>query len=225
MKKIAMILMAGVLSATMVFAEEAKKPELKPLASAEMQAIRTATSLAEYGYANDSASALIGAAEILAQVNTQKGELKSEKKGDGGEEVEKPTDFTAEQLLKDGKKLAGKDKTMLKWAAEVEKSIKKSTRGAVGGPQKMMDWIPGLGGYATYYVNCYGGEELEIYIHSLNGKELDVEIYDANGNFIGSDASYTADAYISVVPYYTQTMYFVVRNNSLLKGYFEIYTN
>jgi len=53
---------------TVLFAQtgaEGNKPEAAP-SSPEMSALQTAYSLAKYGYANESASALIGAAEILA---------------------------------------------------------------------------------------------------------------------------------------------------------------
>lgn len=124
--------------AVFAFADDAPKTEEKKAdvqLDENIQNIRLASELAEYGYANDSASALLQAAEILAQTPTQKkDDVKFTKEGTSVENPDKTTkEFTAESLVADAKKLAGKDKNLLAWAKQVEKKAKTSTRGAIGG--------------------------------------------------------------------------------------------
>ena len=96
------------------------KEELKAPVSEEMASIQTAFQLAEYGYKNGSASSLLCAAEILAQVPKQEMKTKATQDESGTKEAQaEKKQYTAEQLLADGKKLAGKDKTLLAYAKTV----------------------------------------------------------------------------------------------------------
>ena len=84
----------GTLLATAVFAQDAKQPEieakeeLKAPVSEEMASIQTALQLAEYGYKNGSASSLLCAAEILAQVPKQEMETKATQDESGTKETQ-----------------------------------------------------------------------------------------------------------------------------------------
>ena len=149
MKKIGLVL-AGALLATSVFAQAEKQPEieakeeLKAPVSEEMASIQTAFQLAEYGYKNGSASSLLCAAEILAQVPKQEMKTKATQDESGTKEAQsEKKQYTAEQLLADGKKLAGKDKTLLAYAKTVEKLVKAGTRGAFGGPKYDFSYVYG----------------------------------------------------------------------------------
>jgi len=129
MKKIAMILVVGLVSTMLAIAQEStvqNDAEKKLLDN-----IVLAYNLADYGYENDSASALLQAAEIMLQIQKDmvSAELRNEETSNESIENEKP-DYSVEQLLNDAKKLAGKDKNLLAWAKDVEKVSKTSTRGS-----------------------------------------------------------------------------------------------
>ena len=159
MKKIGLVL-AGALLATSVFAQAEKQPEieakeeLKAPVSEEMASIQTAFQLAEYGYKNGSASSLLCAAEILAQVPKQEMKTKATQDESGTKEAQaEKKQYTAEQLLADGKKLAGKDKTLLAYAKTVEKLVKAGTRGAFGGPKYDFSYVYG-NSKTSYILPC-----------------------------------------------------------------------
>ncbi len=59
--------------------------------------------------------------------------------------------YTAAQHLEDGKKFAGKDKTLLAYAKNVEKLVKAGTKGAFGCPK--YDYSCVWGGSQTSYYN------------------------------------------------------------------------
>jgi hypothetical protein len=98
------------------------KPETSQPVSPTLTAIRTANNLAKYGYANRSASALIGAAEILAKTPTQALEAGVEKDAtveNAGTKTDRP-EFSPANLLADAKKWAARDANLLAWAGQVE---------------------------------------------------------------------------------------------------------
>ena len=69
MKKILLLVCLVGMSMT-AFAQE-EKPETSKPASPQMSALMTASSLAKYGYANSSPTALIEAARIFASIQVQ----------------------------------------------------------------------------------------------------------------------------------------------------------
>ena len=117
------------------FAQE-EKPESNKAASPEMSALQTAAGLAKYGYANYSATALVEAAKIFAETKTQPMDIEAERgRTETVADKDNAVSFDPAQLLVDAKKFAGKDKVVLAYVKQVEKSIASgSTRGAVGGP-------------------------------------------------------------------------------------------
>lgn len=216
--------------AVFAFADDAPKAEEKKeevQLDENIQNIRLASELAEYGYANDSASALLQAAEILAQTPTQKkDDVKVTKEGTSVENPDKATkEFTAESLVADAKKLAGKDKNLLAWAKQVEKKAKTSTRGATGGVQYAEDFLYPNGG--TGVIDWYfdGGRYAEIYVGSLDGADLDLYVYDQNGNLIVYDERTYADAYVSFNPRWTGVFRIIVKNNARYNAAFRMCTN
>ncbi len=229
MKKIFMLLVFCLFGAIGLFAQsevEDEKTALEKEASPDMKALQTAYSLAEYGYENNSASALIEAAEILAQIQTQKLETEVNQEG---EKVgtEKADAYTAEKLIADGKKLAGKDKSLAKWIAEVEKLVKNTsgTRGAMGGP-KIGEWcIYGNGGRCYCNIMFRGGELAAVLASSYNSCDLDIYIYDKYGNLVVKDSSYALDAFVSWYPRYDAIYKVVVKNASQKDAYCIVGTN
>ena len=206
---------------------EEEKPELKGAVSEDIRAIQVAKSLADYGYATDSASALIEAAEILAQVKVQSLGVEGVASGEPAEPGKTPSTkgYTAEQLLADGKALAKNDKTLTKWANEVQKSIKKGTRGAVGGAKYDTDFVYGNNGTISYSVPFYAGQLAEIAVYSLDGRDLDLYVYDEYDHLIEKDTSYNVGAYVNFVPRWTGKFTIVIKNTSRWDGCFELYTN
>lgn len=212
--------------AVFAFADDAPKAEEKKeevQLDENIQNIRLASELAEYGYANDSASALLQAAEILAQTPTQKkDDVKVTKEGTSVENPDKATkEFTAESLVADAKKLAGKDKNLLAWAKQVEKKAKTSTRGAT----YTADFVYAEGGTTRH--TCYfdRGRYADVYVSSLDGADLDLYIYDENGNFITSDTSNYRDARCGFTPKWTGNFLLVIKNNARYNATYELFTN
>lgn len=232
MKKL-MVIFASALIATSVFAQAANQPEieakeeLKTPVSEEMASIQTAFQLADYGYKNGSASSLLCAAEILAQIPTQEMTTKASQDESGSKEsASEKKQYTAEQLLEDGKKLAGKDKTLLAYAKTVEKLVKSSaTRGAFGGPKYDFSYVYGNSKVSYYNVGFVAGRYAEVDVYSLDGCDLDLYIYDSNWNLIDKDTSYSTSAWCSFVPRWDGNFHIVVKNNSRYMSYFELYTN
>ena len=229
MKKICIILSLFCAFASFAQSEmDEEKPSIEQEASADISAIQTANALAKYGYENNSASALIEAAEILAQVQTQKLEATAEVQGTNatGEKEAIKDGYTAEKLLLDGKKLAGKDKALSKWIAEVEKLVKKrGTRGADGGPKSQCSLAYGGGGKTQYKVPFYANEPAEIYIESIDSADLDLYVYDENWNLITKDTSYALDCYVRWYPRWTGRFYVIIQNKSRWNSCFQIFTN
>lgn len=218
--------------ATTAFAQQKGQPEIETKeereasVSEEMASIQTAFQLAEYGYKTNSASSLLCAAEILAQVPTQEMTTKatqdeSESKDTNSEKKE----YTASQLLEDGKKLAGKDKTLLAYAKSVEKLVKKGgTRGAFGGPKYDYSYVYGGGKTSYYNVGFVAGRYAEIEVYS-DGADLDLYVYDSNWNLIDRDNSYSPNAWCSFVPRWDGNFHIVIKNNSRYSSWYQLYTN
>lgn len=224
-KMFLVILLGGILGG--LFAQQLQnKPESAQQTSTAMQAIQTANSLAKYGYANYSASALIGAAEILAQTQTQalneKPSSDATSKADS-KSTTKP-EFTAQNLLADAKKYAAGDATMLAWIATVEKTLASKTRGAVGGPRGGFYSIYARG-TDTYQLSFRAGQLAEILVCGDGDTDLDLYVYDGNGNLIGYDEGYSDDCFVSWVPRSTGTYIIKVVNRGRVYNQYFIATN
>lgn len=223
MKKIVMIFAVGLACVSLAISQSQKKeaaPENSDIAN-----LHLAYELATYGYANDSASSLLQAAEIITQIPKQKADIKTEKAGTSAENPNKAkSDFSASTLIADAKKLAGKDKNLLDWAASLEKVASKSTRGATGGALYSQDSVYGKG-TTTFYAFFDASRLAEVTVRPFDNVDLDLYIYDEQGNLIVSETSYAPGAYCSFMPYYTTNFRIVVKNNSNYNVAFEIFTN
>lgn len=227
MKKLLVLVLMCVFCVS-VFAqvtETGDKPESN--ASPAMDALQTAYALAKYGYSNQSASALIGAAEIIAQTETQALANKGTQKGqtkDAVKKNEKP-EFTPANLLAAGKRLAAGDATMLAWAAQVEAIIKgSSTRGAVGGPRYQVDKI-GANGTFIYQLAFRGNELAEILVCGDGDTDLDLYVYNQAGQLIAWDERYGDDCYVAFIPYRQETFTIMVKNRGRVWNRYQIATN
>jgi hypothetical protein len=207
-------------------AQTTDKPASSQPASAGLSAIQTANNLAKYGYGNYSASALITAAEILSQVQTQSlgAAPTTESGGDGaGTKAEKP-EFTPANLLADARKYAAGDATMLAWATKVEGSLGRQTRGAVGGPRQGLHAVDSRS-TDTFQLAFTSGRLAEIVVSGDGDTDLDLYVYDANGNLIAYSEDYSDDCYVSWVPAWTGAYTIRVVNRGGVYNRYVIATN
>ena len=212
----------------LVFAEVGLKgsKEAAPEGNTNVKTLQLAHNLADYGYENESATALLQAAEMISQIQTQKASYEATQEGNSGSKsTAKVRDYSAQALVDAARDFAGKDKALLAWAKNIEKSLKKSTRGATGGPRYASNFAYANGGL-TYYQWYFDGKRLaEVAVCSLDGADLDLYIFDQNNNFIVCDEGYGRDAYCSWNPRWTGLFTVVIKNNARYNATFEIYTN
>ena len=209
----------------MSFAQE-EKPESNKTASPEMTALQTAASLAKYGYANYSPTALIEAAKIFSETKVQTFDAeKSSETQQTVAEKESSVSFNPIQLIADAKKYAGKDKVVLAYAKQVENSLGKgATRGALGGPKYAEERVYGKS-TDTYTVKFWAGELAEVIVIGDGDNDLDLYIYDEKGNLIASDTDYTDQCVCRWVPSWTGAFTIKIVNRGAIYSNYAIATN
>jgi hypothetical protein len=226
MKKVFVIVMICVLCAPL-FTQERDKTSGSGTPSPEITALQTAYNLAKYGYSNYSASALIGAAEILVKIQTQPLGAKPDK-GQGGATSgtkAEPPEFTPVKLLADAKRFAAGDATMLAWADKVEKSLAaSSTRGAAGGPKQGLETVAALG-RVSYIIPFTAGQLAQVYVSGDGTTDLDLFIYDSNGNLVTYDDDYGDECLARWIPARTGQFTIVVKNLGRVWNRYYIMTN
>lgn len=126
MKKIIALFAVGLACVSLAISQEASTVTMEE-SVLESDAF-LAYNLAKYGYANDSASALLQSAEIILQSSKSSTKVDS-KKVAANTSTDETASYSATKLIADAKKLAGKDANLLAWAKELEKSANTSTRG------------------------------------------------------------------------------------------------
>ena len=226
MKKLFLVI--ALCSLTMMVSAQEEKPVSDKKVSPEMIALQTATSLAKYGYATFSPSALAEAARILSTTSLQNLDIKPTRGGkQEGASKQNIVSFEPTQLIADAKKYAGKDKVTLGYIKQVEKVIAStpvSTRGAVGGPKYTQDRVYGKD-YVQYQVKFWANELAEIIVVGDGDNDLDLYVYDQNGNLIASDADYTDQCVCRWVPAWTGTFIVRIVNRGAIYSNFAIATN
>ena len=224
MKKLFIVLCLFGISVT-AFAQE-EKPTIDKPASPELTALQTAASLARYGYANYSATALIEAAKIFSETKVQDLGMKGVP-ADPQTVSEKDNKLVLDpaQLLADAKKFAGKDKVVLAYAKQVEKGLKTgSTRGVVGGPKYGEGRVYGKS-YTDYQAKFWANELAEVIMVGDGDNDLDMYVYDERGNLIASDTDYTDQCVCRWVPARTGTFTIRIVNRGAVYSDFAIATN
>jgi hypothetical protein len=206
--------------------ENGTKPADTTPPSADMEALQTATQLAKYGYDTDSASALIGAAEILVYIRTQPMATTGTESGqtaDSGAKSGNP-EYTPANLLADARRLAGRDATMLAWASEVEAAMNTQTRGALGGPRYQVDRV-----YAnstlTYQLQFRINQRAEVIVSGDGDTDLDLYIYDPYGTLVAYDEHWSDYCEVSWYPRYSGNYRIVIKNWGRVYNQFQIWTN
>ena len=224
MKKIlAFICLCGLSIAA--FAQE-EKPASDKKTSPELAALQTAASLARYGYENYSATALIEAAKIIAETPVQELDAQgTPSENQTVEPKERRLRLNPEELLADAQKYAGRDKVVVNYAKQVEKTIKGGgTRGAVGGPKYGEGRVYGKT-YTDYDVKFWAGELAEVIVVGDGDNDLDLYVYDGNGHLIAQDADYSDDCYVSWVPAWTGRFIVKVVNRGPVYNKYVLLTN
>lgn len=220
MKRI-VFLITVLLVATMTQAQE--KTEKTTPSSPAVSNIRLAHELAKYGYQTYSASALIEAAQILSNIETQSLDDATYEQGQGTATDKTSEALSVAKLLSDAKEFANGDELLLSMLSRV-KVEKKQTRGALGGPKRASSVV-----YANstdrYVVAFKYGLPAEIFVSGDGDTDLDLYVYDENGNLIGKDDDYTDDCYVSWTPAWTGKFIIKIKNCGLVSNAYVIVTN
>jgi hypothetical protein len=175
-------------------------------------AIRVAYDLAKYGYSAYSASALIEAAEILSQTQTQPLGVAGETDQPAGADAQTAhPEFTPVNLLADARNFAAGDKTLLAWADKIAGSLGSATRGAVGGPREGIEVVAAQG-TVTYKLPFRANEIATIFVSGDGSTDLDMYVYDENGILVGYDEENSDDCLVRLSPKWTGSFTIVVKN-------------
>jgi hypothetical protein len=227
MKKL-FLLSTLVLFTTAAFAQGTEtKPELKGEVSSSLSALRLASDLVRYGYAQQSALSLIEALQIMNENPTQP--LKSERQGDvvnlSNKEGKKSTiSLDYNKILADAKEFAADNEVLTKLLAQIEADGQTAGRGAVNGPSRHYDTVNG-NSTDTYQVSFIAHYLAEIAVSGDGDTDLDLYVYDSNGNLIAKDEDYSDDCYVSWVPKWTGRFVVKVVNRGRLYNRYVILTN
>lgn len=229
MKKI-VFLMAMLSASFMAFAQDVEKPAP---ASQELSDIRLAAQLAKYGYQNNSASALIEAASILSEIETQPfvSEKITENNPLKGEDItpqqkagEPRGAYTPASLLADARTLAKGDPALLSMIARVSQMQPAPSRGAVGGPRYGYYRL-NAGCYTDFVCKFKKGVAATVVASGDGDTDLDLYVYDENGNLIATDDDYSDDCIVSWYPRWTGNYVIRIINRGYVWNAFEIATN
>ena len=227
MKKIVFSVVCLLFATTMWAQEIEQKPELKGDVSSSLSALRLATDLVKYGYAQQSALPLVQALQIINENPTQP--LKAEREGEKadltkaeGKSGQVSLDY--EKILADAKVFAEGDETLIKLIAQIEEDGKSSHRGAVNGPSKHYDSVNG-NSTDTYQVSFIADYLAEIVVSGDGDTDLDLYVYDSNGNLIAKDEDYTDDCYVRWVPKWTGRFIVKIVNRGPVYNRYVILTN
>jgi len=223
MKKIMYLIAAMMMTVLAAHAQE-KKDVAKP-GNSSIARIQLANELAKYGYETYSASALIEAAQILSEVQTQGLDGIKYEQGNGKDVKNENgrSSLSIKQLIADAREYAAGDSTLLGMANRV-KVEENTTRGAVGGPKSGSTVVYG-GSTDTYTIYFKSGIPAEVAVSGNGATDLDLYIYDEHGNIIEKDDDYSDDCYVCWVPRWTGNFIVKVVNRGRYNNYYRIATN
>lgn len=184
-----------------------------------------AMELAAYGYENESASALLEAANILMTVNTEALEVEAEEVEAKDETKEEKPAVTVEQLLLDAAEFGACPEAIEAAKARCEALAgAEGVRGAVGGAKVLTDRVYS-NSYNTYYCDFRGGEFACVAVTGDHDTDLDLYIYDQNMNLIAYDEDYTDNCLVTFTPSWTGRFYMKVVNRGGVYNNFALATN
>lgn len=219
---LAVISTAMTVPAQEVPSKEALQGEISPSVSA----LKLATDLVKYGYAQKTALPLIDAMQILLDNPTQP--LGSEVRGetDAPQTDKKNGTVTLDfaRILSDAKTFAEGDEELLALISQVESDAQAPSRGAVNGPKRGAFTVSG-GCYNDFDVSFVKGYVAEVLVSGDGDTDLDLYIYDSNGNLIAADTDYTDDCYVSWIPAWTGRYVIRVVNRGPVYNRYVVLTN
>ena len=227
MKKI-ILSAALVLLTSAAWAQEIEeKQEVKGEISTSLSALRLATDLVRYGYAQQSALSLAEALQIINENPTQP--LKATPEGEkadtsSSEGKSGSVSLDYDKILADAKALAEGDETITKLLTQIEENGKVSHRGAVNGPSKTYEVVNGNCVH-TYQISFTANYVAEIAVSGDGDTDLDLYVYDSLGNLIVCDTSYSDDCYVRWVPRWTGRFVVKVVNRGPLYNRYVLLTN
>ena len=227
MKKILFTIVALLLSSATWAQEIEKKEDLQGEASASLSALRLATDLVKYGYAQQSALPLIEALEIINDNPTQS--LNAEREGESVDTTQTDgkkgiVSMDTEAILKDAKEFADGDDVLLQLIAQVEAETNNSHRGNVFGPSRTYEVVKA--NYTdTYKIGFVANSLAEIFVSGDGDTDLDLFVFDSNGNLIASDTDYTDDCYVSWIPAWTGRFTVKIVNRGHVYNRYVMLTN
>ena len=213
---------AFAMSAQEVQPKEALQGEVSPSVSA----LRLATDLVKYGYAQQSALPLIDALQIINENPTQplKAEVKGETATPSTDKKSGTVTLDFNKILASAKEFADGDENMLKLIAQVENDATGAHRGAVNGPRQGAYSVSG-NCYNDFDVSFVKGYLAEVGVAGDGDTDLDLYVYDGNGNLIASDTSYSGDCYVNWVPAWTGRFIIRVVNRGPVYNNYVVVTN
>ncbi|MDL2245899.1 hypothetical protein LJC54_10425 [Parabacteroides sp. OttesenSCG-928-J18] len=226
MKKIFFSIVALIGAFTMNAQDVEPKEALQGEVSPAVSALRLATDLVKYGYAQQSALPLIDALQIISENPTQP--LETEVKGETATpETDKKNgtvtlDFN--KILADAKVFADEDESLLKLISQIENDAAGAHRGAVNGPRRG-SYSVSANRYNDFNVSFVEGYLAEVAVSGDGDTDLDLYIYDSNGNLIASDEDYTDDCYVNWVPAWTGRFVIRVVNRGGVYNNYVVVTN
>lgn len=186
--------------------------------------------LAAYGYENESASALIEAANILVSipiVPTEIGKCETTEDSITALKPEK-TQITIENLLNDAEDFTD-DSILIARINYIQNRQAmllemEGTRGAVGGAQVLSDMVYS-NGEQMYFCDFYAHQVAMVALVGDGDSDLDLFIYDQNMNLVTEDAGYDFDCLCTWTPAWTGRFYMKVVNRGNEYNKFTMATN
>jgi hypothetical protein len=228
MKKVFLsLLIAATISANFAYSQDKQQTAEKKgeivAPSPAMQTIVLAGQLAKYGYENNSASALIQAAELYLSVGLTEFKPESFEQGEGDEtSKDEYVSHNPKQILADARTLADGDATLLAMIEKVEKV--KSSRGAVGGPKRGTYKVAAKS-TDSFTIKFWANERASIAVSGDGDTDLDLYVYDENGNLIDKDTDYSDDCIVNFFPKWTGKFIIKVVNRGNVYNNYVIATN
>ena len=224
MKKLITLVLALAASVSLFAQTRPQKDTTATPIPEDLQALRTASALAMYGYKNESASALTEAAVIFNSIPTQEMEVREDSSPTREIEPGSGVSFDPKQLIADAKEMAGRDKELQAYIQKVEKKIGGAKRGAVGGPIIKTSMVLPLD-TDVYYVKFVGGRSAVIEVEGTDLSDLDLYVFDENGNLIDYDDDATSECIVSFNPRWTGYFTIKIENCGLLPNPYLLCTN
>lgn len=192
-----------------------------------LESTTVAAQLAEWGRDNNSAEALVAAAQLLATTSpSPSGASKTTEAGSGVAESKAESaqpSLDPKVLLADAAALA-KTKGQTQLASHIAGIQLTSTRAAVGGPKYTVERVLA---YSTdsYTVMFRGGESARVCLSGDGDTDLDLYVYDEYGNSIESGLSYGDDECVSWYPKWTGPFTIRVKNRGKVYNQYVLLTN